>query len=314
VQVSGAKVSNVTVNNLKWAMDRGLGIGAKVKIVRSGEIIPKIVEVVKAVPLVVPPEYKWHWDENGTHAMIDQKHHGQDAITVEKFKHFFGTLEIDHASEALAKALVAAGVQSTVDLTAIDPYEASGYSKAILAKVIPQVEKLQKEGAPLPKLAKASGVFPNGVGERRIQKLLDNDLDVKHLAWNWDKQSNHAKAAYTQSICVVLGPNVGMQVVDNLQAFGVWLGASMIPVKAPSKKAKKAGSKLAGIGVTFTGFRDKVFENVILDNGGDVVDFGSKTTVLIISLSGKASGKIDKAKERGIPVLTLAQFKEKHGI
>jgi NAD-dependent DNA ligase len=103
-------------------------------------------------------------------------------------------------------------------------------------------------------------------------------------------------------------------VVDNLQAFGVWLGASMIPVKAQAKKAKKAGSKLAGTGVTFTGFRDKIFENVILDNGGDVVDFGSKTTVLIISLSGKASGKIDKAKERGIPVLTLAQFKEKHGI
>ena len=54
VELSGAIVQNATCNNAKWVKDLGLGIGAEVVITRSGEVIPKILEVVESVNEPLP--------------------------------------------------------------------------------------------------------------------------------------------------------------------------------------------------------------------------------------------------------------------
>ena len=46
VDISGATIQRVTGNNYQWILDRGLGIGSKIRITRSGEVIPKIEEVL----------------------------------------------------------------------------------------------------------------------------------------------------------------------------------------------------------------------------------------------------------------------------
>jgi DNA ligase (NAD+) len=46
VFVSGATISRVTANNHQWLTSRQAGIGAKIKIVRSNEIIPMLTDVI----------------------------------------------------------------------------------------------------------------------------------------------------------------------------------------------------------------------------------------------------------------------------
>lgn len=46
----------------------------------------------------------------------------------------------------------------------------------------------------------------------------------------------------------------------------------------------------------------------MVENGGRVVSFGGSTNVLLVSSTGKASTKIDKAKAKGIPVMTWDAF------
>jgi DNA ligase (NAD+) len=48
VVLAGATITNVTLNNQSWIDDMGLKIGSRVMVVRSGDVIPQITEVLDA--------------------------------------------------------------------------------------------------------------------------------------------------------------------------------------------------------------------------------------------------------------------------
>lgn len=54
VELSGAKIERATGNNAKMILDLGIDKGAEIKIQRSGEVIPKIVEVISPVDVNLP--------------------------------------------------------------------------------------------------------------------------------------------------------------------------------------------------------------------------------------------------------------------
>ena len=61
----------------------------------------------------------------------------------------------------------------------------------------------------------------------------------------------------------------------------------------------------------FTGFRNKDFEKIILENGGKVVTAVSKSTnYLVVKDKNEKSGKIDKANEYGIKILDINEFEK----
>ena len=52
----GAKISNVTLNNLEWINEKGLGLMDVVIIERANDVIPHFVSVVKSkgIPIPIP--------------------------------------------------------------------------------------------------------------------------------------------------------------------------------------------------------------------------------------------------------------------
>ncbi len=46
VILAGAKVTNANLNNITWIREKGLKLGAKVEMLRSGDVIPQIVRVI----------------------------------------------------------------------------------------------------------------------------------------------------------------------------------------------------------------------------------------------------------------------------
>ena len=56
VNVSGAMVGNINLNNLSWIKEKGVKIGDKVAISRGGEVIPYLNEVVATYPTSTPIE------------------------------------------------------------------------------------------------------------------------------------------------------------------------------------------------------------------------------------------------------------------
>ena len=53
--ISGATISNITAHHGGMVRDRRLGIGARIQIIRSGEVIPKLEKVIEAADTVHIP-------------------------------------------------------------------------------------------------------------------------------------------------------------------------------------------------------------------------------------------------------------------
>lgn len=63
VMISGALVRNPTGHNAKWLMDRKVGIGAVITLVRSGEVIPHILGTVVPSERFNAPTHCYHCNE-----------------------------------------------------------------------------------------------------------------------------------------------------------------------------------------------------------------------------------------------------------
>lgn len=78
-------------------------------------------------------------------------------------------------------------------------------------------------------------------------------------------------------------------------------------------KTPKAEGKLSGMVVCATGFRDQVLFKNIKDNGGVVGDGVTKeTNCLIVKDINSTSSKVKKAQKMGIEILDIHGFKEKY--
>lgn len=58
VNLAGAVITRVTINNVTWLTDMGLTIGAKISMLRSGGVIPKVESVIDPTGTpITPPKY-----------------------------------------------------------------------------------------------------------------------------------------------------------------------------------------------------------------------------------------------------------------
>jgi DNA ligase-1 len=79
--------------------------------------------------------------------------------------------------------------------------------------------------------------------------------------------------------------------------------------QAPKAQAPKAQRSLAGVSVCMTGFRDAAMEAAIVAAGGIVASGVSKHLGLLVAKDPRtASGKAQKARDLGIPVLSIPQM------
>jgi NAD-dependent DNA ligase len=106
--------------------------------------------------------------------------------------------------------------------------------------------------------------------------------------------------------------------LTSLPEFRTWLAEHpQIRVSAEST-VEAAGPKLTlspGLAaylkqnIVFTGFRDESMESKVAAAGGKIQSGISGTTQLVVAADlSKSSSKLDKAREKGIPVISQAEF------
>jgi len=79
--------------------------------------------------------------------------------------------------------------------------------------------------------------------------------------------------------------------------------------KSVEKVEKTENANIKDKKFIFTGFRNKDYEKIIVENGGKIVTSISKSThYLIVKNKTEKSGKIDKATELGVKILDIPEF------
>lgn len=310
IKFGGVTVKQAALHNAKWAVERGVGIGAVVKVLRSGDIIPKIVAVVKSAPVKLPLKSKvgqYDWDKTRTSLVLTASTTNPEVLT-RKIARLFSSLGLDQLSIGLAEKIVASGVTSTeqvVQMTAQDFGKLPGV-KSLAKTYAEQMERLRTGQFEMPILMAASGCFEKGMGKRRLSAIYE--AAPKAFLRKNAKEGTLRPMLSEVSGC---GPAFAEVFCRGIGPFWEWVDATGSTWKKPEKTVKVDGP-LSGKGFTWTTYRSLDEEQTVKSLGGEIVPFGSKTTVLFYDPNGKASSKIQKAVERGVTTSTFATFIRKY--
>jgi DNA ligase (NAD+) len=287
--------------------DRGIGKGATVKVLRSGGVIPKIVGVVKKASFTEPSQsHQW----KGVHLYTAEgaSDATEDRIQVLQTVKFLRTLGIE--------LLAAKSVQQLMDVLPNPLSYVRHWSRGALVsklldgsigeknaiKIAVEFNRVLGKPIRMTDLMVATHVFDVGVGRRRLEAIEAAGIPMSILLEDSPKgrikliSSLHGFSDKTAKLV-----SDGMEEFKPLYAkLAKYL---KIDGKLPQpKKIKVKSGKLSGQSISWTGYRSKDEEAAVEAAGGQVVPFGSKTTILLVKDGGKASSKVEKAESKGILV------------
>lgn len=315
--MDGVMVEHATLHNATWMTERGIGVGAILKVLRSGGVIPKVVGVVKKAkkPSVPPGPYA----VKGVHFVMT-KH--DKMSTIRTIHHFMTTLGIETIALSTLGKMYEQGFDSIgkyVSLAVLartrDGAAASAFSRAGLGQIeghkkLRELCRVLNAPVPLKKLMVASGCFDSGgVGERKLTQIEDCGLTMRSMLLL--KEDVLYRKLMGMHGFKDLSANKIIEGVNKVYPWLQKIEKHIVIDKTPPKKQQQStrNGPLNGVNVSWTTYRDKGEEAKVETFGGTVVSFGAKTTVLLYNPDGKASTKVEKAGDKA---MTWDQFMRKY--
>ncbi len=308
VRIGGATIQYLTGHSARFLIEKKLAVGAKIRIRRSGDVIPcldaVLVESSRKVLDDFPKEGTYEWIGN---AHIQLKESNSSELSESRLQHFVKTLELDGIGPGQVKKLVEENIKTPLQLCQTSEVALQG----ILGKKTGHscFTQLQTK---LPSLNEmtlmiASSCMPRGIGERKLEPLFKAEADPRKWAtyfsipreiegWSDDALMTFAKGYST---------------------YETWRQKEFTILPYPIQ-TKAATPSVAQKGVfCCTGFRDSNLERMAAEKGWEAsVTLTKKVQALLILDSESpetAEGtKVEKARSSGIPIYRKTDFVKKY--
>ena len=316
VSVGGVIVERATLHNEDEIERLGVQIGDTVLVERSGDVIPKVVRVIKHGTERHPFKFPDKCPECGGEVMRAEGEAARRCINTncpkrlkESILHFAarGVLNIDGMGDALVDQLVDKGLVNNVadlyqlkleDLVAL---ERMGNKSA--EKILSNIDASRK--APLPRLINGLGI--PFVGERTAQFLAEAFGDLDKIAAAEEPELQQAEEVgpkVARSISHFFAQRTNQDLVNHLREQGF---------NFTFETKKREGGALEGLTFVLTGTlptlsREEAKEK-IESVGGKVSGSVSKKTSYLVA-GEEAGSKLDKAKELNVRVIDEARLLE----
>jgi DNA ligase (NAD+) len=312
VNIAGVNIEYTTGFNGKFIEENGIGVGAVVRIIRSGDVIPYVREVILRAEKAKMPDVPYVW--TATHVDIVVENVAEDpAVKRKNVVGFFMELDIKGLGESNMKKIMDAGYDSVAKILTLGrPEFEKVFGKGKSGPALYEGIHERIRTASLAELMTASNMFGRGIGRKSVDALLEAHPDF--LTSNAPKS---AKLAILSNIGVKKN---GEQFYDAIVPFRQFLEECGLAHKLTEVQAKVVesvvvdnSSPLFGKSVVMTKVRDaEIIE--FLKRVGATLDDAMKTTtfVLIVKDKGDVSAKTKYAEAKGIPVMTVEEFKAEY--
>ena len=298
VELVGVTVSNATGFNAKYVQDNGIGPGAKIKITRSGDVIPFILEVVESVEPQMPEE-ACDWNETDVDLVLRNKHRS-DTVRLNQLVDFFVKIEAPMLKEGSIKKLFEHGYLDYADIIVAEEED--------LVRILGEnghkiYDGLRKRLSDIPAYKLLGALSEErGLGVRKFKKLQQafgqNALISNELTREQINAVDGFEEKTTKKALVVMN------------AFGHFLDTIDGYYTFEAEVDTSAGS-LNGEKVVFTGFRDAELGIAVEKAGGEMKSGVSKTTTILVCKDPTSnSGKVKKARDLGVRILGIDEIKE----
>lgn len=305
VNIGGVEIKRTTGNNAKFIVDNKLGVGAIIEIIRSGDVIPKVHNIIKIASSGKPdlPKSKWHWNETNVDIIIDDKNNND--ILIKNIYFFFSTLNTKGLGEQNVKKLINANLDNVLKIitaTKEDIINVEGFGEKSADNLIISI-KNAITNVPLYKIITASNKMGHGIGEEKIKQvlLIYPNLLIDYKKWTNDIFINKLKEINGWEL------KTSKLFVSNFDEFIKFYESIKNYIKLEIIKKTLEG-KFINIIFVFTGFRDKNLQSQIENQGGKIGTTISKNTNYLVvkdqSIIDEPTEKIKKALELNIKIIT----------
>ncbi len=111
VHLNGVTIQNITAYNAKFIKKHKIGPGAVVEIVRSGDVIPKIIGVTKKARTPMYPDEDFKWNSTNVDIVLKQPEN-HNGVKLKIIEHFFKTLGVPFFKRGTIKKTFESGYDS----------------------------------------------------------------------------------------------------------------------------------------------------------------------------------------------------------
>lgn len=316
VSISGVTITSATAFNAKYVVDNVIGKGAALKLIRSGDVIPYILEVIKGATSGKPdmPDVPYVWNETKVDIILNDIYSdAYNNVTIGKMAHFFKTLGIKYISEGILTKLVDSGYKTIYDILNADSKDLiaiEGIGQKLYDKIMDNTEASLLD-TDLATFMAASRVFERGLGMRKLKLITDVYPDIMKNKWS--------KETFIKKIIEIEGfdTKTASLFVSNFESFKEFFEEinqlyDLDYMTIADKVDKVIGDKFKEQIVVFTGFRDEDLEQFIIDNGGKVSGTVSGKTTMLVYNGDTNSSKYKEAVKRKIQIYTKEEFIKKY--
>jgi NAD-dependent DNA ligase len=318
ILLDDVKIKQATGFNAGYIKKNNIGPGSRIVIIRSGNVIPHIQSVLTvsangkpSMPGELDKDYKW----NDTHVDIIKIGEDRNAdFDIKNIVYFMKTAEVDNMGPGNITKIYNAGfhnIKSILRIQKEDLLKIEGFKGKSADNILKSLEKVKELDCLV--LMDASNMLGRGFSYKKIKMITDVYPSI--LIDNAENREKSLKISVEDLMKVEGIAKISAKLfIENLPRFyefydslGVKCKGIEVNVDKSVEKTEKANIKDKKF--IFTGFRNKDYEKIIVENGGKVVTSISKSTnYLIVKNKTEKSGKIDKATELGVKILDIPEF------
>jgi len=295
VFIGGVKIEYATAFNAHFVEQNQIGVGTIVQLIRSGDVIPHILNVIEPTNAMFPQGYEYIWNESHVDIVLKEKD-SSPLVQKRQLIHFFKGIGVDGLGEKTIEKLYDKGftkISSILFLTENDLKTIDGIEDKLAKKIFSSLHFKIKQ-ATLSKILSLSNIFDRGVGEKKLD-LISQEIE------NWLHTAD-----LVEKIAKIKGftETMARKIVDKIPLALQFLKDTKLEYKMVIPiDNDNSTNQLEGKTFVFTGIRDKQLEDLIKSKGGKIGSTISKNTYkLIVKSMEDTSVKLKKARELNIPI------------
>jgi DNA ligase (NAD+) len=330
---SKSTIKKCSGHNAKYIIDNSIGKGAKIIIIKSNDVIPKVFKILEKGEINYP-EQDYMWNHTKIHFITTEQTEEQN---INRIISFFKTMDTEHFGPGVIKKAFEQGLTNIckiLNFTKEDFSKLDGFKEKKAEKVYNSIQKAYKN-AKLYHIVAGSNIFPNlgiknakllcdnvdilqdelkvdmitsikGFGKISSQIIVDNIMEFKEFL---NKLPNSNK--FTQNDNETSKISVKNELVKNKQESTEKLIQNEI---VKDEKGEEENKKVNVFHIAMSGTRDKKLMKWVEDNGG-VVHSGVTKKVQYLVVKNKKYRVTKKTKDavsKGIQIIQIDEFKKKY--
>jgi DNA ligase (NAD+) len=315
VKLGGVTIEYATGINAAFIDSNKIGIGALIQIIRSGDVIPKIIGVSIPAETSKMPNVPYKWNNTHVDVLLQDEQLLDDPTVKEKnITGFFKGIGVDGLSSGNVSRIIKAGydtIPKIVHMKKEDFLKVDGFKDKLADKIYNGIkEKLNN--ANLIVIMANSNIFGRGLNEKKINLIMKEIPDI--LTSSYSKEEKINKVSQVKG----MAKKSAEAFVEKIDEFNLFLKELEIEIEIDNVVNNESiivdnTNPLFEKNIVITGSRDKSILEYLKKVGANLSSNVNKNTFVVIAKTkDEDTGKANDANKLNIPILTIEEFSDKY--